>query len=551
MKLRLRKLLSDQGGGASIYTSMIIMVILMLAALSFATIMSRNYQQTTENQLNAQAFYAAETGIGDARARLLELLDSYGRGVRDSLPASLGDITDPSSPDYSPKYANWNTLLGLLPTGIGRAVALDSSDRLLISTQAGDVYYVTIGTRVCEDTNGNTYLAPTSLSTCQAAITLAGESYGPNPFTAGTASSVNLVAEPPGPPATSSDFGSVLAVSNDCMFIGDPGYDSARGAVFTYQRSGTGWVLRDTETFQGGGAVNDYFGQSLAVASDGSLVVIGTPGWNALGNNNAGRAHIYYSDANCFLNLVNDLVPHEQHVANAQFGAAVAFGGTDSVAVGGPGMYSNRGAVAVYHIADFTAPSTINLESDFLVEGSQYQMGKSLALHKTHLIVGAPDIGKVFTYEYKGNVLRRWELKKTLGPGNSQFGASLGLNGNYLAVGAPEHGSGDVGAVHVYQYKDGGWDNRVDEREGNNAGDNLGKSLSLRGKDLAGGAPGASAQEDGLHLFRIKSLGDLSLEELSALLEQQCVNRDDPDTDFYNFDLLEVEEGIYYSWSEY
>ena len=597
MKLRLRKLLSNQRGGASIYTSMIIMVILMLASLSFATIMSRNYQRTTESQLNAQAFYAAETGIGDARSRLLQLLDSYNRGVRDILPADLTDIDD----------NDLNMLLNGLPTTtpptrIGRAVAIESADQFFFSTEVapGDVYYVEVGILlICEDNqiparSYTTYGAPpspiasssdcddailevktplargtfqasplicednqtparsytthassliTSLSECDAAISAVRTLLARSSFQAPSAGNVTSILKPTG---ATSDFGSVLAVRNNCLFVGDPGYNGNQGAVHTYQGPAV-WTHQDTVS---GGAANDRFGYSLAVASDGSKIVIGSPGHNT----NAGQAHIYNNDGLCNLSFNASLMPYAttppSYGSGSEFGSAVAFSGIDRIAVGGPGMYPDafgnnpKGGVAVYHIALPHSPSNPGL--DYLIEGStsNAQIGESLALQNNRLVIGAPSIGKVFVHEYDSGDLV-WEEKDELGSGSDEFGAALGLEGNFLAIGAPGSSKGNV---YVYQYKDKTWNNEVASREGNNAGDEFGRSLSIWSRYIAVGAPGPGANKvDGFRLFRVKSLGDLTMTELSALLEQECVNKGDPNTELYNFDLLEEEDGIYYS----
>ena len=94
MQKGLQKLILNQKGGVSIYVSMAIMTVLMLITLSFATVMAQNYEQTGDSQLNTQAFYAAESGIADARARLLGLIDAYGRGEQGALPLELRDIDD-------------------------------------------------------------------------------------------------------------------------------------------------------------------------------------------------------------------------------------------------------------------------------------------------------------------------------------------------------------------------------------------------------------------------------------------------------------------------
>ena len=54
-------------GIISIMTAMILMVVISLIVLGFAQISRRNQRQTLDRQLSTQAFYAAESGINDAR----------------------------------------------------------------------------------------------------------------------------------------------------------------------------------------------------------------------------------------------------------------------------------------------------------------------------------------------------------------------------------------------------------------------------------------------------------------------------------------------------
>ena len=78
--MRLRSLLDNRSGTTTIYVSIFIMIIFILIILSFVQIVSRNHAETVKNQLNMQAVYAAETGIADARVRMLRLIDLANRG---------------------------------------------------------------------------------------------------------------------------------------------------------------------------------------------------------------------------------------------------------------------------------------------------------------------------------------------------------------------------------------------------------------------------------------------------------------------------------------
>src|SRR6185437_13103234 len=57
----------NQSGMASILITMITMIVVSLIVLGFATISRREQGNTLDQQLSTQAFYAAETGVEDAR----------------------------------------------------------------------------------------------------------------------------------------------------------------------------------------------------------------------------------------------------------------------------------------------------------------------------------------------------------------------------------------------------------------------------------------------------------------------------------------------------
>jgi len=56
-----------QAGMVSILVTMLLMIVISLIVLGFAQISRRNQRQALDRQLSTQAFYAAETGVNDAR----------------------------------------------------------------------------------------------------------------------------------------------------------------------------------------------------------------------------------------------------------------------------------------------------------------------------------------------------------------------------------------------------------------------------------------------------------------------------------------------------
>lgn len=66
-----------ENGMASIIITMVTMVVISLIVLGFATISRREQTQTLDRQLSTQAFYAAESGVEDARKVIQKNLATY------------------------------------------------------------------------------------------------------------------------------------------------------------------------------------------------------------------------------------------------------------------------------------------------------------------------------------------------------------------------------------------------------------------------------------------------------------------------------------------
>ena len=72
----------NQSGMISLIICMMLMIVISLMTLSFATLSRREQRQALDKQLSTQAFYAAETGINDASKAILDN------------PSAVGDISD-------------------------------------------------------------------------------------------------------------------------------------------------------------------------------------------------------------------------------------------------------------------------------------------------------------------------------------------------------------------------------------------------------------------------------------------------------------------------
>lgn len=90
---------NKQQGFVAIFTVIIIMAILSLITLGFSNITRQALRRTLDDQLNSQAFYAAETGIN----RAWRYIDGLDEGAGASGPVSLTYVKD-SCPDPADDY---------------------------------------------------------------------------------------------------------------------------------------------------------------------------------------------------------------------------------------------------------------------------------------------------------------------------------------------------------------------------------------------------------------------------------------------------------------
>lgn len=123
----------DQKGMAAIIVTMVTMVVISLIVLGFATISRREQGQTLDQQLSTQAFYAAETGVEDAKSVITA-------AIQDGKPVpSKTDCDTNTTSGYTPNYP------------IGAGTVLDSTHSvsyscLLVDPTPTSLEYNGVGT---------------------------------------------------------------------------------------------------------------------------------------------------------------------------------------------------------------------------------------------------------------------------------------------------------------------------------------------------------------------------------------------------------------------
>jgi FG-GAP repeat len=254
-----------------------------------------------------------------------------------------------------------------------------------------------------------------------------------------------------------SKFGSTVAVSEDGkrLIISDVN-QLGLGSVYSYTKVPVGWAL-DGRIVSNDSAVGDLFGKSLGLSSDGSKLIVGSPGNKA--------AYLF-----AFANGVwtqNSKIVSTDATAQSKFGWSVALS-SDGVkaAIGDTNALSDQGAVYVF-----------NKTTGIWVQESKLVTGDLEPLQRLGWSVSMSGNGSsVVSGAYKSNLslpsavycfaknTTGWALESRLVSNDNisgdAFGTSLDLtaDGNTLVVGAPGTlGTGVTGSVYLFSKLTGSW----------------------------------------------------------------------------------------------
>ena len=278
--------------------------------------------------------------------------------------------------------------------------------------------------------------------------------------------------------ASSVNWMAVLATKDDGLL--NNASVSGTGTVSMFKKNGSNWDFCQKITVPNAVAFEGL--TSVALASDNSMMAIGSSGAKDLAGNKAGAVHIYNYNANgsCASGTMwvwgqkispdtNSQVGNASSNKTQLFGVSVALTNSRLV-VGASGANNNNGAIYIYSCS----AGSCNYANQYLnVEGTNAGFGSSLSLSNNSIVaVGAP---QAFGRETEGdgfvvvldvsvgaNVLTK--VKPSDVPNetrtNMRFGDSVSLSGNRLLVGAPYRsavdGNGVVfsgsGAAYYFNY---------------------------------------------------------------------------------------------------
>jgi len=280
-------------------------------------------------------------------------------------------------------------------------------------------------------------------------------------------------------------FGNSVSISSDGTVVAIAGNKNDAsgtdaGHVRVYSYNGTDWVQKGSDI--DGEAAGDYFGSSVSLEPGGDLLAVGADAndGNAV---NAGHVRLYSFSGSDWIQVGTDI---DGDGNDEWLGSSVSMSGT-TVAVGVPGNNTNGTSSGLVRVYTYQLINWVQMGNDILGSSAGDFLGTSVSLSADAqvLAIGASgsDKGYVRTYEYNGSNWVQMGSDIAGEASGDQFGRSVSINadGTLLAVGASRNDGGgtDAGHVRMFSYNGANWTQVGSDINGEKAVDYFGNSVSL------------------------------------------------------------------------
>jgi hypothetical protein len=302
--------------------------------------------------------------------------------------------------------------------------------------------------------------------------------------------------------AAEDDFGAAVAVDGSTAIVGATGAgDNGQGAAYVFTFDGASWTEQQQLT-AGDGAPGDGFGGALAL--DGATLIVGASWAGDIGQ---GAAYVFTFNGASWSEL--QMLTAGDGAVDDYFGASVALDG-DTAVVGAAGANvgdnDDQGAAYVF----YRDGGVVWSEQQKLTAGDgteDDEFGSSVALAGDTAIILAhspedPDIANVWAaYVFTRDGDGEWsEVQKLMaGDAGRADGANVAMSGGTAIVGVPLAVVGTnvpQGAAYIFRQGDAGWSWEQKLLAGNGAPgagetyDLFGSAVALDGNTALVGAPG-------------------------------------------------------------
>jgi len=255
-----------------------------------------------------------------------------------------------------------------------------------------------------------------------------------------------------------SSDGVILAVGA----VGNDGNGSNSGHVRVYEYSNNSWTQLGSDI--DGESFSDESGWAVSLSSDGTIVAVGAVGNDGNGSN-SGHVRVYELDSNSIWTQLGSDINGE--AAGDYFGHSVSLSADGTiVAIGATlndGSYLNSGHVRVYELDSNL--NWVQIGSDIDGEASNDFSGRSVSLSDDGTIVAIGAInndgngsnsGHVRVYELDSNSI--WtqlgsDINGEAAGDYSGHSVSLSADGTIVAIGATHNDGNGIYAGHVRVYE--------------------------------------------------------------------------------------------------
>jgi RHS repeat-associated protein len=257
--------------------------------------------------------------------------------------------------------------------------------------------------------------------------------------------------------ATDDFFGTSVAISGSTAIVGAPGHAPTgqphQGAAYVFNLSRGSWI-QTTELTATDGADGDDFGQSVAIS--GSNVIVGAVGHTVDGNSREGAAYVYTFSGGSWT-LTTELTEPTGAVDD-YFGWSVAISVSTAI-VGAYGLNDAQGAVYTYTFSGDSWSQPTELTATDKGQGDYF--GWSVAISGSSAVVGAlasgtypAGVGAAYVLTFSGGSWSQTAEFTDTGENEAdQFGSAVTLDGTTVVVGAQFeeiNGNQYEGAAYVF-----------------------------------------------------------------------------------------------------
>ena len=248
-------------------------------------------------------------------------------------------------------------------------------------------------------------------------------------------------------------WASAISADGNTVVSGGLGHNSDLGAVWVFVRNGTSWSQQGGPLVGTGGTTGAYQGWSVDISSDGNNIVSGGPTDNT-GGTNVGAVWVFVRNGAVWSQQAGPLIG-TLPTGGSQQGLSVSIY-EDTIAVGGPNNFYNRGNVWVFVRNGTTWTQEVALINGSGQEtGDTQQQGFSVSLSKDKLVFGGPgynsNIGAIWIFT-RTNGLWTQKYSRITGSGFTgvpQQGYSVSSSENYVIVGGYKNNF-DEGAIWIF-----------------------------------------------------------------------------------------------------